>query len=625
MRGTGPTYHELKGSKKAHYPKRCLFFDCETTQEKLNNIETLHHYWFACTQFIDYTNKKPLEENTFMNEGDLWNYIVSLTRKNKPLHVFAHNAAFDFRVSKGFTNLNNRGFYINDLCIDQGRFILHAGDRQGKRNQRLKVFKKLKNPSQRRIIFLDTLNWFKMSLEALGEGIGINKLPFPGYDKPFDVWETYCKQDVEVCRQAVEYFIQFLKDNNLGGFAPTIASQAFKAWKSVYLKHKVVIHTEKAVRKLERESYCGGRVEAFYIGQPHCRKVYCLDVNSMYPYVMKINNYPSVFKCLVNCPTPKEMERYTKKYLYVARVRVDCQAPIVPFKSPDGLIFKRGETLTTLCQPEIEYILENGGTVDYLNVCFYEYAKIFEEYVTKFHEMRQEYKRQGNQPYYINAKYLLNTCYGKLGQLNRVWEWVGREDFPITYFSSYENAEGDIPINIRCINGEIFQSDKKVEGFDSFPAIASFVTSYARVYLDRLMVQAGRENVFYCDTDSLFTNLQGYKNLSHHCDEYELGALKLEKTTTRLKIRGPKDYLFGNTKKIKGVGKKHKARFGSQYITEQWEGLVGSLHSDNAERVIVRKVTKTLKRQYKKGVVKEDGFVEPFFEPMELNTKKRVG
>ena len=42
--------------------------------------------------------------------------------------------------------------------------------------------------------------------------------------------------------------------------------------------------------------------------------------------------------------------------------------------------------------------------------------------------------------------------------------------------------------------------------FDSFVAIASLVTAYARMYLVDLILKVGRENLYYVDTDSLIIN-----------------------------------------------------------------------------------------------------------------------
>jgi len=83
-----------------------------------------------------------------------------------------------------------------------------------------------------------------------------------------------------------------------------------------------------------------------------------------------------------------------------------------------------------------------------------------------------------------------------------------------------------------------------VEASNSFVAIASFVTAYARCYLWELIEKAGEENVLYMDTDSLFVTKKGYENLKDYLDNKELGKLKLEDVTEDLTIWGAKLYKF---------------------------------------------------------------------------------
>ena len=51
--------------------------------------------------------------------------------------------------------------------------------------------------------------------------------------------------------------------------------------------------------------------------------------------------------------------------------------------------------------------------------------------------------------------------------------------------------------------------------------IAALITSYARVHLYELMEKAGLEHIYYCDTDSIFTDIAMQTN-------NELGGIKNE-------------------------------------------------------------------------------------------------
>ncbi|KKL17932.1 hypothetical protein LCGC14_2480560, partial [marine sediment metagenome] len=92
-----------------------IFFDCETTPEPLSLTETRLNFRLAVGVHVTYRVKpKPKTESwaKFTTTRDLWEWIVSKTHERTALYVVAHNAEFDFRVSKGFTSLVALGWEI---------------------------------------------------------------------------------------------------------------------------------------------------------------------------------------------------------------------------------------------------------------------------------------------------------------------------------------------------------------------------------------------------------------------------------------------------------------------------------------------------------------------------------
>jgi len=150
------------------------------------------------------------------------------------------------------------------------------------------------------------------------------------------------------------------------------------------------------------------------------------------------------------------------------------------------------------------------------------------------------------------------------------------------------------------------------ESFNSFPAIASTVAGYARMYLYEIMKMAGVGNYFYCDTDSLIVNETGRKNLKCLLNESKLGCLKTEESTKTLHIRGLKDYVTQNKTVIKGISKKAVEITDGLYQQEQWPSLRGLLRNSTSETYTVKKVTKILQRKYTKGNINPNGWTQPF-------------
>ena len=164
--------------------------------------------------------------------------------------------------------------------------------------------------------------------------------------------------------------------------------------------------------------------------------------------------------------------------------------------------------------------------------------------------------------------------------------------------------------------GKIYERDGiKQEARNSFVAIASHITAYARMKLWNAIVLAGRDNVFYCDTDSLYTNSEGYKRLKPLVDKLRLGALKVESRNKTMTIYGCKDYVLGRSATIKGIKKGSKKLTKNKYKQVRYLKFRSLLRRGSLDAPIEELYRKELKRIYKKGVITDSGYVIPFSFP----------
>jgi len=93
----------------------------------------------------------------------------------------------------------------------------------------------------------------------------------------------------------------------------------------------------------------------------------------------------------------------------------------------------------------------------------------------------------------------------------------------------------------------------------SCPAIAAYVTSYARELLYGMIQTVGLDHVYYVDTDSLHVDNVG-KDLLTQAELIrpgEIGYLKHVGTWQTAEYRGLKDYTLGDMHVIAGI--KHRA------------------------------------------------------------------
>jgi DNA polymerase elongation subunit (family B) len=373
----------------------------------------------------------------------------------------------------------------------------------------------------------------------------------------------------------------------------------------------IYIHNNAEAITMEREAYKGGRCECFVIGDLSGQPFYIVDVNSLYPYVMKAYKLPHKYCELSHRTTVKKLGQMLNNHAVVARVRIETDEPVYAIKT-GRTIFPVGTFDTTLCTPELQYAIDHNHIVKVYDAVEYEQANLFSSYVTTMLVLRNECKANGNKAYAELVKVLMNSLYGKFGQKAEDWIRIGAAPGEPDREEMILHEPPKRPTRLRYLLGEVFELKRYGEAFNSFPAIAAHVTAYARLYLWELMQACGKGNYVYCDTDSLMVTDVGLDNLSSYMSATELGKLKLEKTVESLVIRGLKDYTADEKVVIKGIRKTaHKVSDGV-YTQEQWPTFKGLFKSSDANRYVVKNVTKHLTREYTKGTVGTDGIVTPF-------------
>jgi hypothetical protein len=590
-------FHLLQPNKTIHFPKRFIFLDTETYRKEMQNGEEWHTLRLGYALFWQRAYPEHREKTEwcyFTTKEKFWKFVYEKLTKDKPLWVIAHNLPFDFRIVDGFNEMVKQKFEPTALIINEPTHIWK--------------FKRGKHY----LLFVDNLNYFMVGIGKLGEQLGLPKLKTPDESAPLKIWKTYCKRDVEILFRNWQNWLNFINQNNFGTFAKTLASQAFNAFRHRFYSHNIYIHDNKEVIQLERESYRGGRTECFFIGKPKGRKFYFLDVNSMYPFVMKNYQYPRKLLGLKENVPISVLKNLLKKYCVCAKVLLKLQKPIVGKKEENKLIFPVGKFVATLTTEELKQVLKEGEILEVRKLSYYLKGALFKKYITTLYQLRLKFSKEGNKVYRYLCKLLMNSLYGKFGQLNKVFKkvWYEPERPPTCYIEKLPNSNKEYIV--RYIAGWRWEEVGKEEGYNSFPAIAAEVTANARLTLFKYIEKAGTSNVFYCDTDGLIINEYGFNNLKDFVSKDKLGMLKLEEIAKFLDIRGLKDYTFGDFVKQKGIKKDAVEVAPRVYIQNHFEGLKGALHKGRLNKVVVIKVKKVMKDEYLKGWVLQDGRVLPF-------------
>jgi hypothetical protein len=312
----------------------------------------------------------------------LWSYVERFaTADRSHVYVMGHNIGYDLLASAAYPIFAERGWKSEAVYAKGPIFI-----------QRLEK-------NHRRVTFLSSTNYYALKLEKLAKSFGMEKLD-GDWNGPEDPLLVYCRQDVAICRTAVLWLVNKLRELDIP-WADTISSIAFKALRTKFLHHPVEVHTDARAVQLERRSYAGGRAEPFFIGKlpplTDGERRFKLDKTSLYPSVMIDQPMPTRLKCVYSEGdiTPAQLTEVVKRGdAVIADVTVDVSLPCIPLKW-SRLLFITGRQETVLCTPELQLLLHHGGKIlEVRGVAMYEQAVIFHDFVTFFWNMREEASRQ---------------------------------------------------------------------------------------------------------------------------------------------------------------------------------------------------------------------------------------
>lgn len=591
-----------------YIPQNLIFFDTETSQENINyqkrNGETVngekHNFKLGCAE------KWTFKENNYGNEYDvrttttnIKNFINFLfgngIKKEKSLYIFCHNLSFDFRILLPHIPKD----YLNRIRT----FTFDSG----------KSFVSIKNDGIRSgcFYFVDSHNFFHGSIEQLGKVFGLEKI---GKDIDFRTCTITeladrCKQDVVILRTAMlQLMYEFILDKVK--MPLTLSSLSFSTYRNFYMNHPIKIYHNDSLRKFERTSYHGGRVEIFDMN--NYENVYQLDINGMYAHIMRENLYPIEPICILDGSIDM-LEPYTKNgYCLLADCLVETNKniPLYPYLFNGKLYFPKGRFRTTLTTPEIKLALENEELLDAKNIVVYKAKPIFKEYVEHFSKKKEEAKKNNDQIMHLFYKLFGNSLYGKFGQQIESWDKVPDD-------LSMLKVSGDVLHNnklytIKELFGNYWMKTDKEDGRYTNTIIASHITAYARCYLWKLL-QLG--NPLYTDTDCIFTRENDLSNYKPFIHKTKLGMLDIELSDILFQPKAPKLYSYvyeGKTyHKRKGIPTKAKEIKLDMFEYDYFMGFHETLNIFGQPIVVTVKKIKRLCNEYDKRHIQKDGSTLP--------------
>jgi len=491
-------------------------------------------------------------------------YAIGLAYNNTYKSWFGLDCLSEFLdyIESNWDELSNYTFYAHNGGNFDFQLLINALSTYDKilieTNQTINVdnsyicltITKNKISENKKIRFLDSFKILPSSLDTLSKEFKCEnpKLEFNhniihqnNFREYKDKIEVYLKND---CLSLLEILNKFSKSvyestglniiDCLTG--ASLAKKTF--FKNYYNSKRPIYNLEKEQDKFIRQSFTGGRNEAFQLGEIN-GPIYYYDFTSLYPSTGK---YPLPYNKPTNIEikedkilTVKDIENNFGFYEVLVKTINFNMKPLHGIKNKDGmLIFPHFNEFTkiTLFSQEIKLgITNNQYQYKFIKGLKFDAAPFMCKYFNDAFNKKAEAKQQGNKALEQTYKIIANSGFGFWGTRNN------RENTQLFNKSSSAYipiANQNKLIDIDTIgNYTAVKYNRDLTTKDFNVAIASAIASYARCILFTAIQDIEKEGgkVYYTDTDSIICNLDISKSeylSSKYKTGLELGSLKNE-------------------------------------------------------------------------------------------------
>jgi len=402
-----------------------------------------------------------------------------------------------------------------------------------------------KNDRKFKIYFRDSLRLLPMGLakltkelkvphQKLHETINHNDITLINYNT-FPQLKTYLTHDVFGLLEVIQKFGQeVFKDLGIDiTNCYTGASLSKKNFFKNYYDTKFPVYKLSDDNdKFIRDSYFGGRVECFQMGEVD--KCYYYDFTSLYPDVGR-KYLPYGEPEIVKFNKAKELDKDFFGWVEcLVKTKNTKHIPKHAVLKDDRLIFPIFENWTkiNLFSEEIDY---EQYEYEFITGIKFKKSRIKQKFFNDGFRNKAKSKAEGNPAMAQAYKIIINSGYGFWGLRTKDRDGVIICEPNSHEYMSYLNT--DKLISIREQGDYVLCRIKKdLDVCDFNVSVAAAISSYARSKLHKMLTAIRKVGgkVYYCDTDSVICNINinDYPNIKKKFqwdgDGTELGSLKNE-------------------------------------------------------------------------------------------------
>lgn len=587
-------WHYLCGTESTRLPRRHVFLDTEARDTRVaGRITQTWRCGVACYRNAPKKGKATETTRAYTELSALWDDIDAWVRPRSRVVLWAHNLSYDTRVASVFREMGRRGWRLTGWNIaPQGTWLVWRAD-------------------GRTLTMVDSASVYPTTVAQLAKYFQLDHIPLPSNVDSMDRWLARCARDVQILRDSIVAYLNWLDREDLGPWQLTGTGQSFAAFRHRFLTHKMLVHWDDDVRRMERRAMWAGRCEAYWHGTAHHTQAHEWDLSAAYPRIALHDNVPTQLLT----PHAREselwaaLEREDRDVL--ATVEITTKDPLVPAEHDGRILWPVGQFGTTLWGPEIRLARDHGAEITIIDGHVYHAEPALQAWAQWVLSIVDSGDPEVTAWQRLLAQHWSRALIGRLAMQHTEWEELA--DMPtygIQWWNQVDTDTGETSELVH-IGQSLWQSTGMTDWASSIPAITGWITSRCREIMTRLWLATPDRSVLYMDTDSLIMRAD-----SHAHAPVELAAsmghhLRLKRAWDRITINGPRQIITGDRVRVSGVPVRATRMADGSLRGEVWESLRGALRAGRSSQVRITPRTWRLRAVDARRTVGADGWTEP--------------
>lgn len=611
---TARNFHYLKTLPAGHRPARFITLGvalCPTNAKRRNDSKkTLECAAWSASELIDYPAGYAIERYAVGSKGTgALNWIVKQLQKGICIDCWCIDA---------LPVVHAIGLWE---AIDKGKWILRDGTWTGSavlsdppviitvRPERVHGVLRI----------LDLRNLGIRTVGDLREATDASYLC--SQDWPSNGWNaTVCAAAIDdAIGEYIGKWYALLEKENLGSPKPTLAGQAWCAYRTRFIDSPILCHANVTALNLESSAIFQGRTECFRLGKIE-GPIYHLDYQSHYASLCLNESFPARLKHFVDRGYIEPEKWMRDGWLVIAECEITSGQNSYPCNYNGMQVFPVGKYSTTLCGNELTEALAMGHVDKVVRLAAYEPENLLDGWATWCLGKRFDAKAKNDRVGEYVIKMITNGLWGRWAKRELRWKSNDYASSGERWGDWYDRDDNETTIShYRTIGGMGQRFSDEGYGKDACPAVYAWLTSLGRYDLWQTMIACKPGKVYYCATDSLLCDRAAYESLcaQHYVCDGEPGKLKLHNIYGWVNIKGIHHYETSSGRVTAGVP---DGATGSEKDGFSWsstEGITGQLRRHERPSALIVPKARTASGHYRHGIVGKDGRCYPIVLPEE--------